>query len=203
MFSMMPFTGRLTLAAIAADSRATFCAAGCGVVTTYTSPRGRYWLRQSAMSPVPGGMSIEQEVGVVPEHVGEELLERLVQHRPAPDDGLALGHEVADRDAAARPYASGGTSISSMTTGSTIGAEHPRDRVAVDVGVDDADRVALRARATARLTVTLYLPTPPLPDEMSSGRVLRPGLGERDLATLGVTVGLALAGGGARRCRAA
>ena len=45
----------------------------------------------------------EQEVGVVPEHVGEELLERLVQHRAAPDDGLALGHEVADRDAAHAP----------------------------------------------------------------------------------------------------
>jgi hypothetical protein len=43
------------------------------------------------MSPVPGGMSIEQEVGVVPEDVGEELLERLVQHRAAPDDRLALG----------------------------------------------------------------------------------------------------------------
>ena len=42
----------------------------------------------------------EQEVGVVPEHVGEELLERLVQHRAAPDDRLALGHEVADGDAA-------------------------------------------------------------------------------------------------------
>ncbi len=31
------------------------------------------------------------------------------------------------------------------------------------------------ARATARLVVTLDLPTPPLPDEISSGRVLEPG----------------------------
>ena len=55
------------------------------------------------------------------------------------------------------------------------------------------------ARATARLVVTLDLPTPPLPDEMSSGRVLDPGCGERDRPTLGVTVGLGLAGGGAGR----
>ena len=31
------------------------------------------------------------------------------------------------------------------------------------------------ARATARLVVTLDLPTPPLPDEMNSGRVREPG----------------------------
>ena len=42
----------------------------------------------------------EQEVGVVPVDVGEELLERLVQHRAAPDDRLVLGHEEADGDAA-------------------------------------------------------------------------------------------------------
>ena len=60
MFSMMPRTGRLTFFAIAADSRATFCAAGCGVVTTRTSAFGRYWLSDSAMSPVPGGMSMAE-----------------------------------------------------------------------------------------------------------------------------------------------
>ena len=63
MFSMTPRTDRLTLAAIAADSRATFWAAGCGVVTTNTSPRGRYWLSEMAMSPVPGGMSTSRNSG--------------------------------------------------------------------------------------------------------------------------------------------
>ena len=43
--------------------------------------------------------------------------------------------------------------------------------------------------------MTLLLPTPPLPDEISSGRVFEPGSAERHLATLGVAVGLALAGG--------
>ena len=36
---------------------ATFCAAGWGVVTTSTSARGRNCAIESAMSPVPGGMS--------------------------------------------------------------------------------------------------------------------------------------------------
>ena len=44
--------------------------------------------------------------------------------------------------------------------------------------------------------MTLDLPTPPLPDEISSGRGLRAGLGERDLAAFGVTVGRRLPGGG-------
>ena len=40
----------------------------------------------------------QQHVEVAPEHVGEELLQRAVQHRAAPDDrGVALG-EHADRD---------------------------------------------------------------------------------------------------------
>ena len=51
------------MSAMAADRRATFCAAGCGVVTTSTSARGRYWLRLRAMSPVPGGMSTRRYSG--------------------------------------------------------------------------------------------------------------------------------------------
>ena len=57
MFSMTPMTWRLTLRAMYAARCATFCAAGCGVVTTTTSARGRNCAIDSAMSPVPGGMS--------------------------------------------------------------------------------------------------------------------------------------------------
>ena len=48
---------RFTLRAMYAARCATFCAAGCGVVTTMTSARGRNCAIESAMSPVPGGMS--------------------------------------------------------------------------------------------------------------------------------------------------
>ena len=91
----------------------------------------------------------EQEVGLVPVHVGEELLERLVQHGPAPDDGLALWHEVADGDA---PHAAllGRQQHLVDDDRVAVGAEHARDGEAVDVGVDDADRVALLRRARRR-----------------------------------------------------
>ena len=115
----------------------------------------------------------EEEVGLVPEHVGQELLERLVQHRAAPDDGLALGHEVADRDAADAPRLGREQHLVDHDR-IAVGAEHARDRVAVDVGVDDADRVAALRERDREVVVTLDLPTPPLPDEMSSGRVFEP-----------------------------
>ena len=42
--------------------------------------------------------------------------------------------------------------------------EHVRDRVAVDVGVEDADLLAaLRRSAAARFAASDDLPTPPLP----------------------------------------
>ena len=54
------------------------------------------------------------------------------------------------------------------------------------------------ASATERLVVTDDLPTPPLPDAMSSTRVAHSGIGERDRAALGVAVGGLAAGGGGR-----
>ena len=44
------------------------------------------------------GQVEQQDVEVAPEDVGEELLQRAVQHRPAPDDRLVAGDEHADRD---------------------------------------------------------------------------------------------------------
>ena len=61
-------------------------------------------------------------------------------------------------------WATGGRIMSSTWVGRPGHAEHPRDRVAVDVGVDEPDREPALAIAAARLTVTDDLPTPPLPD---------------------------------------
>ena len=58
MFSITPITSRSTFSAIAAARCATRCAAGCGVVTTITSARGRNCAIDSGTSPVPGGMSM-------------------------------------------------------------------------------------------------------------------------------------------------
>ena len=45
------------LRAIVPARIATSCAAGCGVVTSTASARGRSWPSEMATSPVPGGMS--------------------------------------------------------------------------------------------------------------------------------------------------
>ena len=131
----------------------------------------------------------EEEVGLVPEHVGEELLERLVQHRATPDDGLALGHEVADRDAAHAPRLGREQHLVDRDR-ITVGPEHARDRVAVDVGVDDADGVAALRERDREVDRDARLADATLAgrDEQRPG--LRAGLGEGDLAALGVAVRL-------------
>ena len=84
--------------AMAPARSATSAAAACGVVTTRISALGISWATEMAMSPVPGRQVEQQHVEVAPEHVGEELLQRAVQHRPAPHDRLVARHEHADRD---------------------------------------------------------------------------------------------------------
>ena len=133
------------------------------------------------MSPVPGRQVHQEDVEVAPVDVGEELLQRAVQHRPAPDDGLVARGEHADRDDL---HAVGvGRHDHLLDLGRAAAhAEHARDRVAVDVGVDDADLAGPAAAiAAARLTVTDDLPTPPLPDATAYTRVSELGLGEGDL----------------------
>ena len=67
------------------------------------------------------------------------------------------------------PCASGGMIMSSTWVGPAASTPSMRGhRVAVDVGVDDADLQALlRPSPRARLTVTDDLPTPPLPEAMA------------------------------------
>ena len=86
MFSTTPTIRWWVCSAIVPARSATSAAAGCGVVTTRISAFGRSWATEIAMSPVPGRQVEQQDVEVAPVDVGEELLQRAVQHRPAPDD---------------------------------------------------------------------------------------------------------------------
>ena len=88
------------------------------------------------------GRQVEQEhVEVAPEHVGEELLQRPMQHRTAPDHRCVAGREHPDGDDphAVRlrwhdhPLDLGGSSGD---------AEHPGHAVPVDVGIDHPYRQA-------------------------------------------------------------
>ena len=110
----------------------------CGVVTASSAAVG-HQLEQRQRDVAGAGREVEQQhVEITPVDVGEELLERLVQHRPAPDDGLVLGtrkpvdhqpdavcldreHDPAQRDR--RPSH----------------AEQVGHRVAPDVGIEQAD----------------------------------------------------------------
>ena len=63
MFSITPRTGRLTFSAIAADNRATFWAAGCGVVTTYTyDDNGNTLSKDDGTSTVTYGYDFENRL---------------------------------------------------------------------------------------------------------------------------------------------
>ena len=144
----------------------------------------------------------QQELGRVPVHVGQELLERLVQHRSAPDHGLVLGHEVPDRDAAHAP-AFGRHDHLVDHDRRAVGAEHAGDRVAVDVGVDDADRVPLLGEGDGEVGRDARLADAALAGRDQQRPRLRSRLGERDRPPLGVTVGMALAGAWRRASRGA
>ena len=77
-----------------------------------------------------------------------------------------------------------------MTVGLLLGAEHAGDREAVDVGVDDADRVPASGEGDGEVHRHAGLADPALAggDEQRAGA--RAGLGERDRPPLGVPLGL-------------
>ena len=129
----------------------------------HLGPREELRHRQRDVAGARGHVD-DEVVGLAPVHVGEELLERLVQHRAAPHDGLVLACEEAHRD---ERHAVGLGRDDDVVDdrGRPVDAEHPRHREAPHVGVDRRDLVPAPASATARFVVTDDLPTPPLPDD--------------------------------------
>jgi len=113
-------------------------------VVTITAPViGRSCDSDSCASPVPGQVD-DHVVELAPVHVLEELLQQLVHHRPAPDDGAAALDEEADRDHLHAVVDRGDDLVAGVDLPGALGvAHHLRDRRAVDVGVHDADRGSL------------------------------------------------------------
>jgi hypothetical protein len=85
MFSTSPSVGMFSFWYMRTARRLSASDTCCGVVTTIAPETGTVWLRLSATSPVPGGMSTTGSRDP-PRHLAEELLDGAVQHRPAPDD---------------------------------------------------------------------------------------------------------------------
>ena len=91
----------------------------------------------------------EEGVQLPPVDVGEELLERLVEHRPAPHDRRVLLEEEADRHEL-EVAANGRHDHLVHCDRLLVDAEHVGDRVAVDVCVEHADLLAELATARTR-----------------------------------------------------
>ena len=173
MFSTTPIRRMFVFCAIVAARDATSCASGCGVVTITASARGSSWPSEIETSPVPGGMSTSEQVELAPVHVGEELLERAVQHRPAPHHGRVVVEEEADRHQLQVVRAPAGRSSCRRRP-----AAARRRACAGSSGRRCRRRARRRAgraaeSAAARFTVSDDLPTPPLPLAIASTRVAR------------------------------
>ena len=98
------------------------------------------------------GWQVEQQVvELLPGHVLEELLDRLVEHRAAPDDGRVLLDEEADRHHRRAGRGDGRDDLAlRRDLRLLVDAEHSRDRVAVDVAVERARLVTLGVPARQR-----------------------------------------------------
>ena len=114
----------------------------------------------------------DEQVELAPVDVLQELLERAVEHRPAPHQRLVVVDEEADRHQLQVVRDRRDHQLVDEHR-LLVDPEHLRDRVAVDVGVEDADpRAPCAANAAARLTVSVDLPTPPLPEATAITRVV-------------------------------
>ena len=159
------------LRAISAARLATSWARSCGVVTTTASARGSIWPSEIETSPVPGGMSTNEHVELAPVHVLQELLERAVEHRPPPHQRRVVVDEEPDRHQLQIVLDRRDHQLVDQHR-LLADPEHVRDRVAVDVGVEDADLRPCSENAAARLTVSDDFPTPPLPEATAITRVV-------------------------------
>ncbi len=147
MFSTTPSSRMFVFCAIAAARAATSCASRCGVVTTTTSARGQQLAERDRDVAGPRRHVHDEHVDLAPVDVGEELLERAVEHRPAPHHRLVAAlEEEADRHQLQVVLHRRHDQLVHRDR-SLPDAEHVRDRVPVDVRVEHADAVAeLRER---------------------------------------------------------
>ena len=99
--------------------------------------RGREELRDGDRDVTRARRQVHQQVvEVAPVHVGEELLQRPVEHRPAPDDGGVVLGEHPDRDDLHAVCRWRHDHLLDLG-GLVLHAEHAGDGEAVDVGVQD------------------------------------------------------------------
>jgi hypothetical protein len=126
---------------IAAARRLSASDTCCGVVTMIEPATGN-GLTQTERDVSGARRQIDDEViEIGPPHFAEELLQRAVQHRPAPDDRRIVGREEAHRDHLQAVFL-GRQDLLAVVGELRFHAEHDRHVGAVDVGVHQADFAA-------------------------------------------------------------
>ena len=103
----------------------------------------------------------DQELGLVPPHVGQELLQGLVEHRPPPDDGLVLPGEEAHGDQLHAVRRRRHDQRVDEHRG-PFDPQHPGHGEAPDVGVDGGHRVAGPGQGDRQVGGDRRLADPPL-----------------------------------------
>ena len=90
----------------------------------------------------------EQIIQVAPRHAGDELLNRLLNHRPAPDDGLIVVQKKADAHQLHAVADGRNHFFIHADFRAALHAHHQRNARAVDVAIEQADfRAEMRERA--------------------------------------------------------
>ena len=110
---------------------------------------------------------------------------------------MSVGHEVADGDAA-NAIRLGRQQHAIDHDRIAIGAEHARNGEAVDVGIDHTDLVTLRGQRDGEVGGDARLAHATLARRDEERACLRPGLSERNGATFGMAMRLAVSGRGSR-----
>ncbi len=161
--------------AMSAVRAATFWAASGGVVTTTTSVRGIIRASPIWMSPVPGGMSTSRK-SRSPQWTSSRncwtaRLRISPRHMMAWSSSARNPIDRTRRTPSPTARSSGTIFLSRASTSpcmpSRRGTENPQMSASSTPTVRPR-----RARATARLTVTELLPTPPLPEATAMTRVV-------------------------------
>ena len=170
---MTPATCWRVCAAMEPARSATSAAACCGVVTTSSSEPGSSWATLMAMSPVPGGRSRSRTSSSPQNTSTRNCCSARCSMGPRQTTAWLPGTNMP-MEMTFTSWATGGRIISSTRVGgrstpSMRGTEKP----CTSASTTPTDSPCC-CRATARFTVTLLLPTPPLPLATANTRVREP-----------------------------
>ena len=134
----------------------------CGVETITAPFSGTLWAMVSWASPVPGGISSTSTSSGAQRTSFIIWVSARLHHGPAPDHGLVFLDQETDRHGFQAVFFDG-LELLAVAFGLLGDAQQARNRWAINIGIQQAHLQTQLRQASARLTATVDLPTPPLP----------------------------------------